>query len=467
MRFCDTLPGQEYIDLGTPVREAGSGSLYNQKCTNLLPLTAANFASAKVGAAIVDMGKASANPPDDYGGRLRHVVTSVTTGNVTTGIELSDHAEKVLSVLLERLQSKGVLADTTISCALVEPNVPQIRGGRSCFEQASTKEILDAITALEPQLTADGLPVAINMSLGTHVGPHNGESPLEGYIAGTIATTDRFVVVAAGNEGGTGHAAKCSLTANEEDLVSVHTGQFCEELLIEFWWDDSQTADLSIEVDIWETRPGNARVNHGACTIDSSFAATLSTISFVPPHMATQSLFSAKCYNNFSCIAFAISSVTPKVALPQLQIRFTLKALRDIVVNAWIVVAEQNPLTTFVAGRLDGTIMVPASDPSTLSVAGLRTSGQLWEGSSRGPAAQYDPAAVVRASPLMAHLANLGTDFGTSYASPRACADATATLADPVKQPKCMDAESLLSQTYGLSTLSQWNPRSGYHKQTT
>ena len=333
MRFCDTLPGQEYIDLGTPVREAGSGSLYNQKCTNLLPLTAANFASAKVGAAIVDMGKASANPPDDYGGRLRHVVTSVTTGNVTTGIELSDHAEKVLSVLLERLQSKGVLADTTISCALVEPNVPQIRGGRSCFEQASTKEILDAITALEPQLTADGLPVAINMSLGTHVGPHNGESPLEGYIAGTIATTDRFVVVAAGNEGGTGHAAKCSLTANEEDLVSVHTGQFCEELLIEFWWDDSQTADLSIEVDIWETRPGNARVNHGACTIDSSFAATLSTISFVPPHMATQSLFSAKCYNNFSCIAFAISSVTPKVALPQLQIRFTLKALRDIVVR--------------------------------------------------------------------------------------------------------------------------------------
>jgi hypothetical protein len=458
-QFCDALPGGEYIDLGTPVREAGSLSVYDNRCANLLPHTPRNAKSAKVGAAIVDMGKVSAKSPDDYGGRLRHVVT--------TGIELSDHAEQVLSVLLERLQSKGVLADTTVSCALVRPTVAQIGAGRSCFEQAGTAEILDALKALEPQLTSDGLPVAINMSLGTHVGPHNGESPLEGYIANTIVTKDRFVVVAAGNEGGTGHTAKCSLTANEEDLLSVHTGQFCEELLIEFWWDDSGTADLSIKADIWEARPGNARVNLGAYTIDSSFAATLSTIPVgLQPYMATQSLFSAKCRNNFSCIAFAISSVTPRVALPQLQIRFTLKAVRDIVVNAWIVVAEQNPLSTFVAGGQDGTIMVPASDPSTLSVAGLRTSGQMWEGSSRGPAAQYDPAAVVRASPLMAHLASLGTDFGTSYASPRACADATATLADPIKQPKCIDAESLLSQTYGLSTLSQWNPRSGYHKQT-
>ena len=162
-----------------------------------------------------------------------------------------------------------------------------------------------------------------------------------------------------------------------------------------------------------------------------------------------------QCHNNFSCIAFAISSVAPGVSLPQLQIRFTLLALRDIVVNAWIVVAEPNSQTTFVAGRQDGTIMVPASEPSVLSVAGLRSTGQMWEGSSRGPAAQYDPAAVVRANPLMAHLANLGSDFGTSYASPRACADAAATLADPIKRPKCIDAESLLSQMYGLTTLSQ------------
>lgn len=460
VRFCNEPPDDEYIDLGTPVREAGSGSQYDQQCRNLLPHAAKTAAYAKVGAAIVDMGKDSTNSPDDYGGILRHVVA--------TRIEMSDHAEQVLSVLLERLQSKGVLPYTTISCALVKPPVKQIGIGRSCFEQAGTAEILDAINALEPQLDADGLPVAINMSLGTHVGPHNGESPFEGYIASTIVATDRFVVVAAGNEGGTGHVAKCSLVANEEDLLSVHTGQFCEELLIEFWWDDLQTADLSIKADIWETRPGNARVNLGTYMIDSSFAATLSTIPVgLGPHIGTQSLFSAKCRNNFSCVAFAISSAQPTVALPQLQIRFTLKARRDIVVNAWIVVAEPNPMTTFVAGEQDGTIMVPASDPSTLSVAGLRNSGQMWEGSSRGPAAQYHPATVVRASPLMAHLANLGADFGTSYASPRACADATATLADSNKRVKCIDAESLLTQTYGLSTLSHWNPRSGYHKQTT
>ena len=47
------------------------------------------------------------------------------------------------------------------------------------------------------------------MSLGTHVGPHNGNSALEEYIAKKlIRPRDRFLVAAAGNYGGTGVSAK-------------------------------------------------------------------------------------------------------------------------------------------------------------------------------------------------------------------------------------------------------------------
>ena len=66
---------------------------------------------------------------------------------------------------------------------------------------------------------------------------------------------------------------------------------------------------------------------------------------------------------------------------------------------------------------------------------------------------------------MMAHLANVGTHFGTSFASPRACADALATLAQT--GTTYTDVKSLLAATYSLTQpLPQWDERFGYHKQT-
>ena len=36
LQFCDRPRSQEYIDLGTPIREAGAGSVYDKKCATLL-----------------------------------------------------------------------------------------------------------------------------------------------------------------------------------------------------------------------------------------------------------------------------------------------------------------------------------------------------------------------------------------------------------------------------------------------
>ncbi|WP_321962139.1 hypothetical protein [Paraburkholderia sp. J7] len=50
---------------------------------------------------------------------------------------------------------------------------------------------------------------------------------------------------------------------------------------------------------------------------------------------------------------------------------------------------------------------------------------------------------------------------GTSFASPRAAADAAQSLADPAKRPLCPEGDKLLEQTYGSSALSNWNNRYG------
>src|SRR5262249_35864677 len=82
------LANFEYAHLRTPLHADGSKSIYDKQFSNLLTLTAdapgtPGGIPPKVGAAIVDMGTDSPNPPDNYLGKLRHAVT--------TAGELSDH----------------------------------------------------------------------------------------------------------------------------------------------------------------------------------------------------------------------------------------------------------------------------------------------------------------------------------------------------------------------------------------
>jgi hypothetical protein len=75
---------------------------------------------------------------------------------------------------------EGLLAER------VNPTPDKIRASLGCFEQHCAPERLTAAQAIDTLLNADQLPAVVNMSLGTHVGPHNGQSPLEHYISRTL-----------------------------------------------------------------------------------------------------------------------------------------------------------------------------------------------------------------------------------------------------------------------------------------
>jgi hypothetical protein len=74
---------------------------------------------------------------------------------------------------------------------------------------------------------------------GSHVGPHNGDSPLEEFLARVgPAGVDTFFHVSAGNDGLTGVAAHRELAANIPEFLKVRTGPndalpTCKELLVE------------------------------------------------------------------------------------------------------------------------------------------------------------------------------------------------------------------------------------------
>jgi hypothetical protein len=467
-------PEKEYIDLGTPVWAISAATGSTPTITKLLAQTPSPTA-ASVGAALVDVGEppptGSANVPRDFGGKLRHV-----TYSPGTSIDLSTHAEQVLEVLVERLSAKNMLTKTMVSMALINSPTPdQVRSAKSCFDQHCAPEMLNAVQALNRLLDGDKLsdgtllPAVVNMSVGTHVGPHNGQSPLESFISGSVFKPERrFLFAAAGNEGGQGLSARLDLKQGEADYMSFVATEDCTELLIEFWWDETAgKADMEISV---ETEASG--MSKSSIPIYSGITAT----TLVAPTFGQRSsvtfltLCKLQAHGNMSCIAFAATRSAPSpgtAPLPELSIFFDIKAnSSNAVIHAWTVICDKDRKSGFIQGGPEGTVSAPASDPKVISVAAYDPARkQMWRSSSRGPASRYDRKAPSE-SPMMAHLSNdVSGHHGTSFASPRAAADATEALANPVRRANCTDAKKLIEETYGpISTIC--DPRYGFHKQT-
>jgi hypothetical protein len=466
---------QEHLDLGTPIRAAGGS--YNSACGTLLAQTPAP-ASAKIGAAVVDLGE---TPPPTAVGVPRHFNSKLRHVPYSAPVDLSDHAEEVLEVLLDRLSAPNgdpnanMLSITTVSMALVlNPTPDQVRASMDCFHQHCAPELLTAVQAITAHLDGDKLPdgttlpAVVNMSVVTHVGPHNGDSPLETYISKTVfKPQERFLFAAAGNEGAKGISCRLELKKNETDYMELVVDENCGELLVEFWWDDSVPADVEIAAQIKGGGFTSSRVaiNRRVKGITGALAA--SPMGQRPPVQFLTLIESQVNNTKMSCIAFASTRPTPA---PEFRVSFDITAKSaDATVHAWIVFSDPHMNTHFTQGGPEGTVAAPASNPNVVSVAGFDTArNQMWRHSSRGPASEYSKGNPTK-SPVMAHRVDtLGagpSSPGTSFASPRAAADAAQSLADPAKRGNCNEVDDLLVETYG--PLMAWNRRYGSHKRTT
>lgn len=465
---------EEYVDLGTPVWAASSTTCVTSGVATLLGNTPSP-ANASVGVALVDLGETPSpgvtNAPRDFGGKLRHV--NYPAG---TSIDLSTHAEEVLEVLVDRLNHRGMLSAATVSMALIDnPRPDQVRLSKDCFNQHCAPEMLNAVQAINSLLDGDKLPdgtlmpAVVNMSVGTHVGPHNGQSPLESYISGSVFKPKRrFPFAAAGNEGLHALSDRLDLKQGETDYMDFLATDKCTELLIEFWWEEAAgPADVEIVVEteasgmsksVIPINSGSAGPKLVASTVGQRRSATFFT------------LCQSQAHGKMSCIAFAVTrpATTPGTGpLPEFQISFDITARSsDAAIHAWTVICDKKRKSRFAQGGPEGTVCVPASDPMVVSVAAFDPARkQMWRSSSRGPASCYDLSAPTE-SPMMAHLSNnLGGHDGTSFACPRAAADATKPLANSGTQANCTEAKKLIEQTYGTIETT-FDPRYGFSKQT-
>lgn len=441
----------EYLDLGTPLAAAQNNPGLRADIGRLLALPTAP--SRLVQVALVDRGDAIAGAAaSSFGGRVVQVVPS--------GVDWSGHALQVFGTLLDRLAANGHLGQADFLCALVTP--PPAPVGRGCFDSANAVELQQALRDLA--MAADGRPMVVNVSMGTHVGPHNGLSPLEQTTASQLPYHDqRVLVFAAGNDGMAGVSARRELQTRRQDFLRFRTGSAgMKDLLLEFWWDEPQASTLTLTIDI--RRAGG----QPAClpiTITPANSGVNMTQRGGFRSIACLSLYHARCSATMSCTAFAMSTATA-ADLADLTIDITLECDNNAVVNAWKLLPA-NDGSSFITGSVEGSILVPATAAGVVSVAGVERGGQSWIESARGPSADYVPGGLSGpTAPSMAHLVHFrGGERGTSYASPRASADITAEVlanlaAGTGLPPTLLDLvqDTLMRR----SALGAWDPRVGY-----
>jgi hypothetical protein len=188
--------------------------------------------------------------------------------------------------------------------------------------------------------------------------------------------------------------------------------------------------------------------------------------------MTFLTLLHANSHGSMSCIAFAATRPAAAAGaqpLSEFRVSFDLTATSaNATVHAWVVICEREQRTGFRQSGPEATVAAPASDSRVVSVAGYEPAlQQMWRKSSRGPASRYSAGASTQ-SPAMAHLCQHvgpnGVDHGTSFASPRAAADATEPLADKNRRGNCTTVQELIRETYG-SIASAWDSRYGFRKQ--
>lgn len=450
----------EFIDLGTTLEFAASTETARDVCDRLIP-TAHHMGgrgTPKVRTAVVDLGVDSpGRTPDDFSGYLEHAITA--------NVDFDPHAIEVLSALVERLDFHGVIADIALYCSLVKPPTAFI--GPGVFKHAGVVEMQDALDDLDKVFsgTTPALPIVVNLSMGTHVGPHNGLSPIEEFLDKMIdPSAHHYAFCSSGNDGATELAAATTVPAGRSRRLVVETAvKATAELLVEFWYDPPLAAVVDVEIELHD-----ATGKLGPPLLLKHRSGSIGMVARGPfAGFSCESLFHAKCAGSLTCAAFALTSNA--AILPHLRIECEINSSHELPVKAWVVESTGSS-AHFVTGGGAPTVRAPATAGNVIGVGGVDGGGIAWARTSPGPAGYYGLTGAAPERPVMAHLVELHrggvTTAGTSFASPRACADAAAVLADAARSARVAVLRDLVDEIFSINTHvhrnGAWDPSTGY-----
>jgi len=167
-----------------------------------------------------------------------------------------------------------------------EASILVIKGGDGRFSESG---IVDALNYIDGVATRLGMPVVVNLSIGSHRGPHSGTRVYEKAIDAFSSNPGRVVVVAAGNDGHDPLHAEALLTSYLDSIeipwvipsYLPHAGDTNDKMTMEMWYD----ADDSLAVTILSPNGHEIRAATGspyAVSTNQDGVLFIDNATFVP-----------------------------------------------------------------------------------------------------------------------------------------------------------------------------------------
>jgi hypothetical protein len=111
----------------------------------------------------------------------------------------------------------------------------------------NSKRLLDAVAYIFEKAQELGKPAVVNLSLGTHGGPHDGSTPIERAFDALLEVPGRAIVISAGNSFERRSHASGSVSASQPRRLrweKFATDRTSNE--IEVWYDGGAALDVSL-----------------------------------------------------------------------------------------------------------------------------------------------------------------------------------------------------------------------------
>ncbi|MDR0419523.1 MAG: S8 family peptidase [Prevotellaceae bacterium] len=115
-------------------------------------------------------------------------------------------------------------------------------------DEYATRNIIDGINYIFKYAESVGKPAVVNLSLGTHHGPHDGTSDFDRMLDELVGE-GKVVVGSAGNEGDKNVHAQYTFTGNKQTIKTIPTVDASENYTVaEVWGDVDYDFDWTVEV---------------------------------------------------------------------------------------------------------------------------------------------------------------------------------------------------------------------------
>ena len=264
-------------------------------------------------------------------------------------------------------------------------------------------DVVDAVAYVFAKAAALGMPAVVNLSLGTHEGPHDGTSPVDEMLS-SMEGPGRIVVAAAGNEGADRIHARADVAAGATSELTFFVPSYTPNAGAENdWFRLSAWHDAGDSMDVTIVTPSGVTVGPLAAgtldspTVDGAVSLCLGACSMPGVPASEVSLL----------VRDAVESSPPHTGIWKFRLTRRVPGGSGRV-DGYVteqVLSDWAPTITWQQGAVtDGTLRSPATadsviavgahvtkpcwtdiDGATTCIASPSSAGQLASFSSRGP----------------------------------------------------------------------------------